>query len=290
MRRLLFFAFVVLAGICFTSCSEDDEQKPGTAANFHPSTISYNTDGIISREAPKDSFVYSSNATVDEYYQFRKNGSVRQYTYQEGALGELIVSRVSKEGPEYIIKPKSGDDQIIELTGYERDTGTPGMIKYTTEGNVIIITRWEYPSLENPDYVMEIDGDIMKRTIVTLSNTGNVHKIEVLKWDSFHNTLEKVITLRDLVFDDQKNPLKNLRKEYNFSESGFYFNHELIEFYSLNNVISYSADYHNEVTGEVSGTNEYNFSYQFDKDGRVISSKVSAGLGEYVDCITSVAY
>jgi len=290
ISKFTLFTLVLFA----LSCSEDEpgkETKPDEPeVNFKPSNISFNTAGMIRREAPKDSFQYADNNEVENYYQFRLNGSIRQYHYLEESSGKILVYRNNDTDPEYVINAPEGNIKKIDLTKYESDTGTPGMIKYVTEGNVIIITRYEYPSLEKPDYDIEVDGDIIKRTIITLNSAGNVSKIEVLTWDYTHKYLEKVITLRDLVYDSNKNPLKGLRKEYEFYEQGFYYNHELIEYLSSNNVISYSADYYDDVTQEVEGTNNYAISYQLDDKARIISSKGSTGQGEYADDIKTITY
>ena len=292
------FKLLILLSIValFPACSEDDPGKNSDdgpvepEVSFIPVTVSFETAGMIKRDAPKDSFIYNDNNEVENYYQFRVNGTIRKFHYLEEISGKIIVYRNLETESEYEINPPVGNSQITNLTKYERQTSTPGIIKYTTEGNVVVITRWEYPSLENPDFIMEVDGDIVKRTIVTLNESGNVSKIEVLTWDFTHGYLEKVLTIRDIVYGSYRNPLKGLRKEYEFSEPGFYFNHELIEFYSNNNVISYSVDYHDEVSGEVKGTNNLSFSYQVDSDQRIISSNASAGQGEYKSDILSIKY
>jgi hypothetical protein len=289
MRFIKLFLFLMFITI-LVACSENEE--PGKSEiNLKPITVSYKTtDGIIYRDAPKDSFVYSNDNIVEHFYQTRSTGTVRHYFYEENSDGDVSVYRDLEEESEYVINAPVGNSFIIDLTKYERQSGTPGIIKYTTEGNVIIITRWEYPSLEKEDYVMEVDGDPVKRTILTLNEKGNISKIEVLVWDYYHGFLETKMTYTDLVYDDLKNPLKGLRKEYKFNESGPHYNHEFLEYYCNNNVISYSANYHNEVSGEIDGTNYYTFSYQFDSEKRIISSRAGVGSGEYFDNITSITY
>lgn len=285
MKKIQTLSLLSVIILLISSCGDDGEPTK-QAVNEKPLSITYNTTGLIYR-IPKDSFVYA-DGQVSEYYRFRSNGTSTAFLYEyEGS--QVSAYRNADPDPFYMLNEPVGNSVIMDLLGYERNTGTPGMIKFTNEGNVLVITRWEYPSLEKEDYEMEVDGTIEKRIVITFDEKNNVSKAQIFAFSDQYLELKLIMTFTDLVYDNTPNPRLGLRKEYEFLE-GKHLNHDLIELYSTNNLLSYSAQYHDEGSGQVQGTNYYNFSYERDDYGRIISSKAGTNAGEYFQDIKSILY
>lgn len=288
IRTLLVVMLTFLLLFNLVSCGTDPEPAPEPSKD-RIKIIRYKTEGIISREYAKDSLGYSEN-DVTENIRTRKAGAKRRFNYQYESDGSI---KVFKDGSESIyshIDPPVGNIQLMHMDDYSTKTASPTYLKYQREGNVLIITRWEYLGAEEV-FDMETEGVAIKRMVITFGTaSGLVEKINVFVKPNDGDELKLYTSSSDFIFDETENPLFGLRMEYYFLSATYINHHTLVEYYNPTNAISYKTEYFDEHSGQLTWTNYYNFSYTRDQKDRITSSKISLGDGEYFDDIEEVIY
>lgn len=288
IRALLVTILAFLLMFNLISCGSDSDPAPEQSTN-QVKIVRYKTEGVIYRDYAKDSLGYSGE-NVSENIRTRKAGAKRRFNYYYEANGAINVFKDGSESLYSHIDPPMGNVQLMHMDDYTVRTGTPAYLKYQREGNVLIITRWEYLGAEE-EFDMEADGVAEKRMVITFGvSTGLVERISVYVRPNGRDYLKLYTTSSDFVYDGTENPLYGLRMEYYFL-SGTYFNHHtLLEYYNPTNAVSYKTEYFSEQSENLLWTNYYNFSYTRDEKGRITSSKVSLGDGEYFDDIEEIIY